>query len=59
MVITADISEPDQMQQAVAQIIDKWSRLDIVFANAGINGVWGAHWRRSSPTSGTGRSTST
>jgi len=40
MVITADISEPDQMQQAVAQIIDKWGRLDIVFANAGINGVW-------------------
>lgn len=40
MLITADISEPDQMQQAVAQIIDKWGRLDIVFANAGINGVW-------------------
>jgi len=40
MVVTADISEPDQMQQAVQQIVDGWDRLDIVFANAGINGVW-------------------
>jgi NAD(P)-dependent dehydrogenase (short-subunit alcohol dehydrogenase family) len=28
------------MQDAVKQIIDKWGRLDIVVANAGINGVW-------------------
>lgn len=28
------------MQQAIEQIIDKWGRLDLVFANAGINGVW-------------------
>jgi NAD(P)-dependent dehydrogenase (short-subunit alcohol dehydrogenase family) len=38
--VVADISEPEQMQQAVQQIIDEWGRLDIVFANAGINGVW-------------------
>ena len=38
--IVADISQPDQMQRAIKQITDKWSRLDIVFANAGINGVW-------------------
>lgn len=36
----ADISQTEPMQQAVNQIIDKWGRLDIVFANAGINGVW-------------------
>lgn len=36
----ADVSQPDQMQQAIQQIGDKWDRLDIVFANAGINGVW-------------------
>lgn len=36
----ADISQTQPMQQAVNQIIDKWGRLDIVFANAGINGVW-------------------
>ncbi len=28
------------MQNAVQQIIDEWGRLDIVVANAGINGVW-------------------
>ena len=40
MAVTADISKPDQMQSAVQQIIDRWGRLDIVFANAGVNGVW-------------------
>lgn len=38
--IVADISQPDAMQQAVEHIVDKWGKLDIVFANAGINGVW-------------------
>lgn len=38
--VTADISQPDQMQRAIDEIIGKWNRLDIVFANAGINGVW-------------------
>ncbi|MBD2100660.1 SDR family NAD(P)-dependent oxidoreductase [Leptolyngbya sp. FACHB-261] len=38
--VTADISQPDQMQKAIQQIVDKWGRIDIVFANAGINGVW-------------------
>jgi NAD(P)-dependent dehydrogenase (short-subunit alcohol dehydrogenase family) len=40
LVLTGDISQPDQMQSAVQQIVDRWGRLDIVFANAGINGVW-------------------
>ena len=40
MALTADISKPEDMQKAVRQVIDKWDRLDIVFANAGINGVW-------------------
>lgn len=40
MPLVADISEPEQMQQITQQIIDQWGRLDIVFANAGINGVW-------------------
>jgi NAD(P)-dependent dehydrogenase (short-subunit alcohol dehydrogenase family) len=38
--LIADISQPEEMQQVVEQIVDKWGRLDIVFANAGINGVW-------------------
>jgi len=40
MPVVADISQPEQMQQAIQQIVDQWDRLDIVFANAGINGVW-------------------
>jgi len=40
MAITADISEPDEMQSAVRQIVERWDRLDVVFANAGVNGVW-------------------
>ncbi len=38
--LLADISQPEQMQQATQKVIDEWGRLDIVFANAGINGVW-------------------
>lgn len=38
--VLADISKPDQMQKAVKQTVQQWGRLDIVFANAGINGVW-------------------
>jgi NAD(P)-dependent dehydrogenase (short-subunit alcohol dehydrogenase family) len=38
--LAADISEPDQMRAAIARIREEWGRLDIVFANAGINGVW-------------------
>jgi NAD(P)-dependent dehydrogenase (short-subunit alcohol dehydrogenase family) len=38
--VVADVSHAVQMQQAVAQTIERWGRLDIVFANAGINGVW-------------------
>src|SRR5687767_11152149 len=40
MPVIADVAQADQMQGAVLQIIEKWGRLDIVFANAGINGVW-------------------
>jgi NAD(P)-dependent dehydrogenase (short-subunit alcohol dehydrogenase family) len=38
--IVADVSQPDDMQRAIQEIVDTWGRLDIVFANAGINGVW-------------------
>ncbi|HYF34073.1 MAG TPA: SDR family NAD(P)-dependent oxidoreductase [Prosthecobacter sp.] len=40
LALSADISSGDQMQAAVQQIIALWGRLDIVFANAGINGTW-------------------
>ncbi|MFN8496325.1 MAG: SDR family NAD(P)-dependent oxidoreductase [Anaerolineae bacterium] len=38
--IGADISNAGDMQRAVEAIIARWGRLDTVFANAGINGVW-------------------
>lgn len=40
MSVVADISQPEQMQQVTQQIVERWGRLDIVFANTGINGVW-------------------
>lgn len=38
--VTADISSVEAMQQAYAQVEQQYGRLDVVFANAGINGVW-------------------
>ena len=38
--VEADISRPEELQTAVSQIEKEWKRLDVVFANAGINGVW-------------------
>lgn len=38
--VAADVSQPEQVQQAVQGTVAAWDRLDIVFANAGINGVW-------------------
>lgn len=40
MSLVADISHAQEMETAVQQLIERWDRLDIVFANAGINGVW-------------------
>jgi NAD(P)-dependent dehydrogenase (short-subunit alcohol dehydrogenase family) len=40
MAVLADISDAGQMQRAIDQIIGRYKRLDVVFANAGINGVW-------------------
>ncbi len=40
LALTADTGVEEQIQRAVQQVIDRWGRLDIVFANAGINGVW-------------------
>ena len=38
--LCADISKPDEMEPAVRQLAEAYGRIDIVFANAGINGVW-------------------
>jgi NAD(P)-dependent dehydrogenase (short-subunit alcohol dehydrogenase family) len=51
--LPADISKPNEMQMTIEKLVAKWNRLDIVFANAGINGVWAPidklspeEWRR-------------
>jgi NAD(P)-dependent dehydrogenase (short-subunit alcohol dehydrogenase family) len=36
----ADVSQPDQVKAAMDTIAQQLERIDIVFANAGINGVW-------------------
>ena len=38
--LTADIADSGQMEEAIDQLVRAFGRLDIVFANAGINGVW-------------------
>lgn len=40
LILEADISQAPLMQQAIDKLMSHWGRLDIVFANAGINGVW-------------------
>ncbi|MDF2961618.1 MAG: family oxidoreductase [Paenibacillus sp.] len=40
--VGADISHPEEMLQAVDEVILRYGRLDIVFANAGVNGVLNA-----------------
>jgi NAD(P)-dependent dehydrogenase (short-subunit alcohol dehydrogenase family) len=40
IVLTADVSRAEEMQNALDVVAEKFGRLDIVFANAGINGVW-------------------
>lgn len=38
--LVADTSREDEMRSGVARLIDKTGKLDIVVANAGINGTW-------------------
>jgi NAD(P)-dependent dehydrogenase (short-subunit alcohol dehydrogenase family) len=38
--LVADVSDPAGMGAAVAQLAEAWGGIDVVFANAGINGVW-------------------
>ncbi len=38
--LVADVSQPEAMRLAVETLAAHWGRLDIMLANAGINGVW-------------------
>jgi NAD(P)-dependent dehydrogenase (short-subunit alcohol dehydrogenase family) len=38
--VEGDVSDYRDMERAVGELVERWGRLDVVFANAGINGVW-------------------
>jgi NAD(P)-dependent dehydrogenase (short-subunit alcohol dehydrogenase family) len=40
MTVVADVASDDAVEAAYGEVLAAWSRLDIVFANAGVNGVW-------------------
>src|SRR4051812_26761585 len=40
MAVEADTSEADQVLRACRAVSDRWGRIDVVVANAGVNGVW-------------------
>jgi NAD(P)-dependent dehydrogenase (short-subunit alcohol dehydrogenase family) len=39
-VVLADIADDDAMRQGIDETARAWGRLDVVVANAGVNGVW-------------------
>ena len=40
LALIADVSDSHALQAAVEKLGNRWGRIDVVFANAGINGVW-------------------
>lgn len=40
LAMPCNVSDAASVQQAMTTIAEKWGHIDIVFANAGINGVW-------------------
>ena len=40
LAVQGDVSKYADMERVVGEVVEKWGRLDVVFANAGINGVW-------------------
>jgi NAD(P)-dependent dehydrogenase (short-subunit alcohol dehydrogenase family) len=38
--VACDVSEPASVKASVDKAVEKFGRIDIVFANAGINGMW-------------------
>ncbi|MDH5162260.1 SDR family oxidoreductase [Heyndrickxia oleronia] len=38
IVTDTDVSDPHRVEDSIREVVEKWGRIDIVFANAGING---------------------
>lgn len=40
MALLADVTDESKVEQEITRLINQWGRLDVLFVNAGINGVW-------------------
>jgi NAD(P)-dependent dehydrogenase (short-subunit alcohol dehydrogenase family) len=40
LTVTCDVSDEDSVRSAIATTVEAWGRLDVVVANAGVNGTW-------------------
>lgn len=40
LVLEGDVAVPESLERAVGQLVERYGRLDIVVANAGVNGTW-------------------
>lgn len=38
--VPCDVSDEESVESAIAKTVEQWGRLDIVVANAGVNGTW-------------------
>lgn len=38
--VTCDVSDEESVRSAIATTVQEWDRLDVVVANAGVNGTW-------------------
>ena len=38
--VTCDVSDEESVRSAIATTVEKWGRVDVVVANAGVNGTW-------------------
>lgn len=38
IILDTDVSDPDRVRHSIDELIERWGKIDIVFANAGING---------------------
>src|SRR5687768_7911590 len=38
--VECDVSDPKAVQRAIDATVEQFGKLDVVFANAGVNGVW-------------------
>lgn len=40
LTVPCDVSDADSVRSAIATTVERWGRLDVVLANAGVNGTW-------------------